>query len=233
MCEPAGPTRDRRELALAAAPRAECRDLASRAAPALRARLLARRGRLLAKTPDDAADAIADFRNCLALDPSRNEVREALRELLESRKNWTAALDCRLAEASRTVGTQRIALLERGAKLAWRELSPETALPWLERLRREAPKRADVLARIAAAHAHAGRPRARLLALEAQIEITEDALSKRDLWWARADLLERELGYPARAARDLERARTLCPDDPEILHALDRLPGQVLRSQPG
>ncbi len=191
--------------------------------PTLRAELLARSGRQLAATPDGATSATANLRKSLELDSSRDEVRETLRRLLESQNDWPAALDCRLAEAYRAEGARRVAHLEQGANIAWHKLSPEAALPWLERLRHEAPECADVPARIAAAHADAGQPRARLHAIEAQIELTGDPRSRRDLWCESAHLLEHELEYPARAAQALERARALCPDDPEILHTLERL----------
>ncbi|MEE2679400.1 MAG: tetratricopeptide repeat protein [Myxococcota bacterium] len=197
--------------------------LARPLATSFRADLLERRGRLRAAQSDQAQLAGEDFRGCLEIDPSRATVWAALRDLRASQQDWRDALACRLAEARLTTGEERLAHLEAGAEVAWRELSPADALPWLERLRQAAPGRLDVLERIAAAHGANGRHRSRLHALESLAERTTDAAKRRDLWCECARLLEHELGYPGRAARSLEKARQLFPDDPEILCALDRL----------
>lgn len=197
--------------------------LARRQPGALRADLLERRGRLLAEEPDQSERAIADFDSCLEIDPARDAVRASLRALHESRNDWRGALACRLIEARRATGDERLAHLEVAAESAWRELSADDALPWLERLRQEAPDRTDVLERIASVHAANRRPQCRLHALEALIEHTEDAMTRRDLWCDCARLLEHELGHPRRAARALENARRLFPEDSEILCTLDRI----------
>jgi tetratricopeptide (TPR) repeat protein len=194
--------------------------------PSVRARHLTQRGRLLASNAGDAdaaQEAVCDYREALALDSSRNDVRDALRQLLEATGQWEAALDCLFQEACHAEPEARAELWAEGAEQAWVHLSPEHALPWLERVRRERPRDAALLARIADAHRIAGRPRARLRALEEQLAVCADALSRRDLEIECARVLERELDAPGRAAAALERARELCAEDIETLHHLDRL----------
>jgi tetratricopeptide (TPR) repeat protein len=197
--------------------------LARPQAPSVRAGLLARRGRLRATDPSLAFEASADYREALSLDSNRDDVREGLRSLLETSEQWEGVLDCLYQQACNASPQARAELYERGADSAWEHLGPEAALPWLERLRRERPRHAAVVGRIAEAHRLGGRPHAQLRALEDQVELTADRLSRRDLHVERARLLERALGAPGRAARALEDARSLCPQDTEVLHHLDRL----------
>ena len=62
--------------------------------PVERARLLTRRGRLLAgelARPDEAEES---FRSAIALDARLDEARSELRDLLETRGDWPAVLEC-------------------------------------------------------------------------------------------------------------------------------------------
>ena len=61
--------------------------------PSARAALLTRRGRLLSSDPERALEAAADYREALSLGPARNDVRQALRSLLESSGQWDDVLD--------------------------------------------------------------------------------------------------------------------------------------------
>jgi len=191
--------------------------------PSARAAFLTRRGRLLSSDPKRAFEAAADYREALSLGPTRNDVRQALRSLLESTGQWEGVLDCLFLEASNAESEQRAALFEQAADIAWEHLSPEAALPWLERLRSERPREAAVVARIAEAHHIAERPGTRLRALEQQTALTPDTLGQRDLHVEQARVLERELGAPGRAVAALEQARGLCPRDSEVLQHLERL----------
>jgi tetratricopeptide (TPR) repeat protein len=188
-----------------------------------RARLLTRRGRLLAAAPERTHEAAADYREALALDPTRDEVREALRELFEATGQWEAALDCLFQQACKAAPPRRAALLERGAELAHQRIGPDAALPWLERLRRARPGDARIPARIAEIHRLAGRPRAQLRALEDQLALGLDPIAAREVQSERARVLERELDMPARAAAALEEARRLAPHEVSVLESLDRL----------
>jgi tetratricopeptide (TPR) repeat protein len=190
---------------------------------AVRSRLLAHRGQLLSRDPGRTDRAIADFREAASLDPSRGEVRQALRALFETLEQWEGVLDCLHQESQLAEPARRADLYERGAEIAWQHLSPQAALPWLERLRRQRPGDAGVIARIGAAHKIAGRPGAHLRALEEQIALGPDDATCRDLHRERARILERQLDAPSRAASALEEARRLCPADGELLGELDRL----------
>jgi tetratricopeptide (TPR) repeat protein len=191
--------------------------------PAARATLLTRRGRLYAGLPDRTREAIADYREALALEPTRGDVRRALRQLLEAAGDFEGVLDCLHQEARLAQPGERAALAEHAAGLAWEKLSPDAALPWLERLRRERPGDARVVARMAEAHRLAGRPAARLRALEEQTLLASEDQGRRDLLLTRARVLERDLAAPARACAVLEEARALVPADSEVLRQLERL----------
>jgi tetratricopeptide (TPR) repeat protein len=191
--------------------------------PSARAALLTRRGRVLSSDPERAFEAAADYREALSLGPARNDIRQALRSLLESTGQWEGVLDCLFLEASSAESERRATLFEQAADIAWEHLSPEAALPWLERLRCERPREAAVVARIAELHRIAERPGTRLRALEQQTALTPDTLGQRDLHVEQARVLERELGAPVRAVAALEQARRLCPRDSEVLHQLERL----------
>jgi predicted Zn-dependent protease len=143
--------------------------------------------------------------------------------LLEATGDWEGALECLFQQASHADPGDRTELWMEGAEKAWQHLSPEQALPWLERVRRERPQDTVVLDRIADAHRVAGRPRAQLRALEDQLALSVDAFSRQALEIECARVLERELDAPGRAAAALERARALCPEDIETLHHIDRL----------
>jgi tetratricopeptide (TPR) repeat protein len=190
---------------------------------AMRAALLAQRGRLRAGDPGRARDAARDLRESLALDPAPAEVRRALREQLERLEDWPGVLECLGVETSACAPAEREALLEEAAEIAWRRIGPDAALPWLERLRRIAPARVEIAARVAEVHRLAGRTEARVRALEEQESLAQDAAERRSLRLERARVLERELASPARAAAVLGASRGSWPGDPEILDELARL----------
>ena len=203
----------------------EMLDLALRGAGsgARRTDLLVERAHLDAAVPERRDEAIAGYREALASDPGRADVRAQLREQLEAAGEWAGALDCRSQEAHRAEGDERVAVLREGAALAWEHLSVEDALPWLERLRRETPDDPDVYGRIAEAHAQAGRWHAHLRALEARIDATDAADARFGLQCTRARVLERELGFSAGAVEAYEAALEERPDDRDVLVQLERL----------
>ncbi|MBW2361078.1 MAG: hypothetical protein JRG84_09275 [Deltaproteobacteria bacterium] len=196
-----------------------------------RADLLARRAQLLASLPDSSDAALADYREALRLHPDRLETRAELRRLLESTGDWRAALECLCEEAYRVSPSERVKHLERGAKLAWEHLSPDAALAWLERLRRERPQQSEVLARIAEAHRLAGRPHPQLRALEAELDATDEPARRRALLCECARVLEHDLGWQARASAAYEQARETAPNDTEVLRELDRLYAETGRDR--
>ncbi len=189
---------------------------------ATRAALLAHRARLRTEAARDR-EAAADLREALGLDPSRDDVRHALRDALERIGDWEGVLGCLRTEVDTRAPGERAALLDEAASIAWSRVGPDAALPWLERMRRESPARADVAARIAEAHRGGGRAEARLRALEDQAALTLDAAERRSLALERAGILEHELGSPARAAALLSQARRTWTGDPQILGELSRL----------
>ncbi len=189
--------------------------------PSRRGALLRRRGEVLAGPLDRPADAAACFREGLALDPSQDATRACLRASLERLGDWAGVLDVLHATCRRAPAAERVELLEEGARLAERELAPEAALPWLERLRAERPEDAGVHARIAEIHRAAGRTESLLRTLDAQAACADDPAQRRAVHLERARLLEPDSS--ARALAALEAARGEGPEDPEILAELDRL----------
>ncbi len=190
---------------------------------ATRAALLAQRARLRAADPGRGPEAAADLRESLALDPLRPEVRGALREELERIGDFPGLLECLRVEIESAAPGARASLLEIAARIAWRRIGPDAALPWLERLRREEPASPEVVARVAEVHRLAGRAEARLRALEDQEALSSDTPERRELCLERARILERELRSPARAAAALAEARRNWPGDPQVLGELARL----------
>ncbi|MDJ0851248.1 MAG: hypothetical protein QNK04_22985 [Myxococcota bacterium] len=195
--------------------------------PTLRASLLTRRARVLTERPDGIDEAVASYQEAARLDPSRRDVRVALRRLLEATGRWEDVLDCIFQEVWRAPEEERAELYEQAANLAWQQVSPSAALPWLERLRRARPNEVALAARIAEVHRSAGRHESLVRALEEQIALTPDAPGKRDLHVERARLFEKQLRAPGRAMASLREARCLCPDDREVLEELERLHRQL------
>ncbi|MFQ5415735.1 MAG: tetratricopeptide repeat protein, partial [Myxococcota bacterium] len=188
--------------------------------PMARAALLSRRAQVLAGLPGRRDDAVIGYREALTLDPARSADRTALRSLLTTQGDWQGVLDCLHQEATGGDDASRARLFEMGAEIAWQRVSPDAALPWLERLRSVRPGDPDVLTRVCEVHRLADHPEALLHALETAIETLPDT---RALRLEAADLLENRLGAPARAVAALEGARRESPQDVEILRRLARL----------
>ncbi len=144
-----------------------------RAAPDdARARLLARQAALLAGPLESPEQAILRWRGALELDPSAPGAYEGLRTALERIGNWVVVLECLLDEGHTAGAERRLSLLEQGARVAMERFGRDAALPWLERLRAEAPHDATILARLAELHRSAGRREALLAVLEAELGLS-------------------------------------------------------------
>lgn len=187
-----------------------------------RANLLLRRGQVLAGPLERSDEAVACFREAAVLAPDDPKVRAALLAILEQVGDWRAHLDELHIEVQRTSGGERLALLERGTRIASEHLSPDAALPWLERLRAERPQDAEVVARVADVHRRAGRPEALLRSLEAQVELVRDGAARRRLQLEIAGVLERDLDSAPRAVAALEKAAAEDATSDEVLAELDR-----------
>jgi tetratricopeptide (TPR) repeat protein len=192
-------------------------------APAERAQLFEQRGDLLMAPLDRLEEAAGAYRSALAQDASRSSTRRKLREVLERLERWSAVLDCLHMESSGCDTSERGDILERALQIARDHLSPDAALPWLERLRHERPHDPSLVARVADVHRQAGRPEALLRALETELTLVTDPSRKRDLHVDRARTLERDLRAPGRAITAYETAWALAPEDSEVLRELDRL----------
>ena len=186
-----------------------------RAADLVRARLLARGlGRV-----DEAIDVL---RALLAAEPggaSAREIRRELAPLLESQGRFAEWLDvwavlCREASAE-----ERRERLERGAEVAWDRVSPEAALPWLERLRSEGCDEPALLARISHANRQLGRETALLRSLEQEAQVSADPAHARRCHLERAHLL-RASGHGGRALAALADAGP-SPETLELREAIE------------
>jgi tetratricopeptide (TPR) repeat protein len=188
-----------------------------------RVALLTRRARLLEgplKQPERAAE---DYRLALELDPAQRPVRQALAALLERREQWPELLECMEGLAREAAPGARAALYKRAADIAWEHVSPDAAIPWLERLRRVQPDDPSAVARIAVAHRRAGNLEAQLRALEEHAALVTDPEQRKALQLERAALLETERGAPGRALAVLLAALETSPDDREVLEQVERL----------
>ncbi|MCP5058836.1 MAG: hypothetical protein GY937_19215 [bacterium] len=194
--------------------------------PLPRARLLARRGGIKADVLAQPGDALADFQQAVALDPTDGALRARVRQLLEEQGDWLGVLECIEREASRlpaSAEAERASLLEEAAGLAATHCSLEASLPWLTRLRSLRAEDATVLTRIAEVHRAAGRTDALLRAIEDEIALDPAAEGRAALECERARLFEQELGAPGRAVRALEAAREAEPEAISVLTDLERL----------
>jgi tetratricopeptide (TPR) repeat protein len=124
---------------------------------------------------------------------------------------------------------ERIALFEDAIEIAWNRLSPESALPWLERLRCERPNDPAIVRRVTEVHQLAGRLEATLRMLECELALVDEPTRRVELHRERARILEHELGHPSRAAAALEDAERAAPGDVEVLKSLCSLYEQLGR----
>ncbi len=174
-------------------------------------------------------EAVADFRESLALDPGGEEALAALRNLFESLGRWEAALDCVYQQMRAADAAGRVGRLREGLEIARERLGNDASLAWLQRLRCECPEDAELNGQIAEVHRLAGRREATLRALDAQIALLDDPVRRHSLHLQRARLLQEHPGSEARAAAALEDARRDAPAEPEILRSLADLYGQLGR----
>ncbi len=188
-----------------------------------RAGLLIRRGEILAGALERPSDAVAAFREAAVLVPDSTAVHRSLAAALQQAGDWDGYLDELHTEVQNATGDARVELLERGASVAAEHLSPDAALPWLERLRAARSGAPEILERIADVHRRAGRPEALLRTLEAECALVLDRDARRKLRLEIVRILESDLGSAARAVGALEAARDEDPDDPGVLAELDRL----------
>lgn len=182
-----------------------------------RARLLARQAALLAGPLVSPGAAAPRWREALQLDPALQCAHEGLRATLEQLGDWPALLTC-LLDAARGVGDgARRALLERAACIASEHLGADAALPWLERLRGEAPRDAALVARIASLHRSAGRVGALQASLEAELALGPEP--------ERARVLEAERDALLSAIRGSRPPGPPCEAQPELTRS-DGTPGR-------
>ncbi len=222
-----------------------------------------RKARLLAGSLAQPASAIQCYRAALDADPTRHEAPDLRREqsaLLEQEQRWSEWLDCEASRLQDCAPAERATLIDHAGRVAWERISPEAALPWLERLRHEWPTNADVLGRISRAHRELGQREALVRALEAEAALAQgEARSRCHL--ERATLLrdagdtgralsalaeagalpdalrlreqiERELGHHARRATTLEALLAQCGSDLALHRELAALYAKELR-EPG
>ncbi len=220
--------------------------LALGCAPDRRGALLARAGTLLLERGRDAsapdADdvggrtrAIALLRQATVLRPDDTDLRPQLRDALtrdlaqasperepEARNALLAFLE-QEAAACADDPARAVALCEEGAALAGAHGDGDATLPWLARLRALAPDDPTLPARCAEVHRAADRRDALLRAIEAELDLEIPRERRVALLVERAQCLELAFDAPAAAVESLEEARSLDPDAPALLEALDRL----------
>jgi len=188
------------------------------APPSDRAAWWSQRASIEAEFGGSSESAATAYREALRLDPSRTGDRTALRALLTVRSDWPAVLDCLDHETDAVA--DRAERLHLAVQIAWEHISPDAALPWLERLLAERPDDTVTAGRISQVHRRAGRWEALLQALEREAALTEDPHA---IHRECAEILETKLHSPARAIAAREAALACAPTDTETLSALDRL----------
>ncbi|MEE8475601.1 MAG: tetratricopeptide repeat protein, partial [Myxococcota bacterium] len=197
--------------------------LHQRQVPAARAGLLARKASLFAHVAGRRDEAIAVFREALSLDPKRPALRAELRAVLEAENRWGEVLDCLYQEAHGVDEETRVRVLERAVKIAWERVSPDAALPWLERLRAARPEDRAVVERIANVHRIADRPELLLKTLGDELRYSLEPECQIGLHLERARIFEETLDTTALAVSELEAARALGAKDNAVLRRLDGL----------
>jgi len=158
------------------------------------------RARLLAGPLERPAEAARAYRAVLEAHPGRagREVLAELSALLERTERWAEWLDCAALQLREMPPETRADYIDRVARAASERVSPDAALPWLERLRRERPGDVDVLSRISLVHRERGQEEALVCALEAEAAALPPGDRRRRLYMERASLL-RASGAPGRA----------------------------------
>ena len=182
-----------------------------------------RRARLLAGPLARNSDAIDSYRAALGADPSGGQASELLSllsDLLEREQRWSEWLDCRARLVRQSPPSDRADLVDRAARVAWEQISPEAALPWLERLRCERPDCSDVRKRISLAHRELGHDEALLRALRAEAEASDRSEERQRCHLERAALL-RAAGATGRALSALADAGPV-PEALRIRESLER-----------
>jgi len=199
--------------------------------PAARAGLLARRASLLAHVAGRPDEAIAAFREALSLDPGRPALRAELRAVLEAEGRWSDVLDGLVQDTRNVDGAARAAVLEHAVQIAWERISPDAALPWLERLRAVRPEDRTVVERIAHAHRIANRPELLLNALGDELRLSPAPERRFQAHLERARIFEETLGSMALAVSELEAAREVETGDDAVLRQLDSLYARLDRQR--
>jgi len=181
-----------------------------------------RKARLLAGALARPAAAIDCYRAALAAAPnggSGAELRRELAALLEREGRWSEWLEGEANRFADCPPTERAAVAQRAARIAWERISAGAALPWLERLRCERPDDPEVLAEIARAHRELGNREALVRALEAQAAAAPGETASR-CHLERAALL-RDAGEKGRALSALVDAGPM-PDALRLRASLER-----------
>ena len=199
--------------------------------PAARAGLLARKASLLAHVQNRSEEAAAAFREALSLDPDRPALRAELRAVLEAEGRWLDVLDCMYEEARDSDDAARATMFERAAEIAWRRVSPDAALPWLERLRALRPDDPAVFERMARIHRAANRHESLLRTLDDELSLTGESNRRLEIHLERARILEEKLDSIPLAVAELEAARRLHPTEGSLLGHLDRLYASLGRAR--
>ena len=184
------------------------------------------------KSFSTAEEAVEDFRRAIALDPTLEEARGELRDLLETLGDWPGVLEClegKMHGASRQDQQLQAAICTEAAEIAATHVGGDASLPWLERLRAIRSEDASVVARIAEVHRAAGRQEALLRALEDELALSPDTGRLCALELERAEILEEQIGAPERAIAALEAARAAEPGSQQALQRLERLYRQTRR----
>jgi tetratricopeptide (TPR) repeat protein len=193
-----------------------------------RAELLAVQAALLAEPAGRPDEAIECLRASLGIVHDEGR-RQALADLLERQGRTTEWLEVIGEQARGATAAERAQLLERAARAAWDRISPDAALPWLERLAVLRGDDVEVLLRIGQAHRGAGRTESLLRSLSEAVARTKSPIQRRNLQLERAALLELEMNAPSRALLALQDARAAAPDDAEVLGRLERIQSKLSR----
>jgi tetratricopeptide (TPR) repeat protein len=202
--------------------------------PATAARLRRDRAELLGGRLGDRQAAVRELEAAVEQDPKDRAALRALEQLYENEGRDAEYLRTveRLADLAESSGERLLLLRRLAAEWEGRPDGLDRAADALEQMLQIDPRDADAFRALARVYRQARRWLALAEAATRQIEATDEAVAKRDLWALLGTLYDEELRDPARAAEAFEAAAILGDEREATVAALARLHDQAGRWAP-